>query len=198
MRLPLFASLVLASMSALLAPTPAFAGGIGIVTAAGGHIDRVYSYTYDESAAEYDQFIENQMNLNYGTGIEFVLGDKDNKITGVFRGYYLSDSGIKDPSQGDTYVIRTESRPVGVIDAGLQFGLIGDPATVQMTAVAFMGSGFLTEDYTQFILGEAGVGGTWMAARHVQVVAAVTGGTRFRRRFFPTASGYLGVRYMFD
>ncbi len=198
MRLPLFASLFIASMSALLAPAPALAGGIGIVTAAGGHVDRVYSYTYDENAANYDQFIENQMNLNYGTGVEFVLGDKDNKISGLFRGYYLSDSALKDPAKGDTYVLREGNRAIGVIDAGLQFGFLGDPSTLQMTAVIFMGSGFLTTDYTPFILGEAGVGGTWMAARHVQVVAAVTGGTRYRRRFFPTTSGYLGVRYLFD
>lgn len=197
MRRPSSASLLLAS-SALLTSPAAFAGGIGLVTAAGGHVDRVYSYKYDDASASYDQFIENQMNANYGTGIEFVLGDKDNKISGVFRGYYLADAPLKDPSQGDTYSIRKETRPIGVIDAGLQFGFLGDPSNIQMMAVAYIGSGFLTEDYTQYVFAEAGVGATWMAARHVQVVATVTGGSRYRRRFFPTTSGYLGVRYMFD
>ena len=198
MRRSASASLFVAASSALLASSSAYAGGIGIVTAAGGHVDRVYSYKYDDASAQYDQFIENQMNANYGTGLEFVLGDKDNKISGVFRGYFLSDAAIKDPASGDTYNIRKTARPIGVIDAGLQFGFLGDPGQIQMTAVTFLGSGFLTEDYTQYIFAEAGVGGTWMAARHVQVVASVTGGTRYRRRFFPTTSGYLGVRYLFD
>lgn len=195
---PSFLSVGILALAGLAVSTPAHAGGFGIVTAAGGHVDRIYSYKYDESAAEYDQFVENQFNANVGTGLEFVLGDKDNKIIGVFRGYYLSDSPQKTPGAGDTFAIRETSRSVGMMDAGLSFGFLGDPGNIQMTANVYLGSGFLTTDYTPFIYGEAGVGGTWMAARHVQVVASVAGGSRYRRRFFPTTSGYLGVRYLFD
>jgi len=193
----LLCSGVLATVG-LAVSTPAEAGGFGIVTAAGGHVDRVYSYKYDEEKAEYDQFIESQFNANVGTGLEFVLGDKDNKIIGVFRGYYLSDSPQKTPGSGDTYAIRETGRSVGMMDAGLSFGFLGDPSNIQMTANAYLGSGFLTTDYTPFIFAEAGVGATWMAARHIQVVASVAGGSRYRRSFFPTTSGYLGVRYLFD
>jgi hypothetical protein len=192
------ATLFVLTTSALLVSTPASAGGVGLLVKGGAHVDRVYSYTLNESTAEYDQFIENQFNTNYGTGLEFVLGDKDNKITGVFRGYYMADTPLQNPSEGDTYAIRTTTRPIGVIDAGLQFGFLGDPGQIQMTAVTFLGSGFMTEDYTQFIFGEAGIGGTVMVARHMQLVASATGGARYRRRFFPTTSVNLGVRYLFD
>lgn len=191
---------LVAAVAALAGWAPAVsAGGIGILTTAGTHADRVYSYNYDEETEEYNQVApETQFNTNLGTGIELVLGDKDNKITGAFRAYYQSDSGMEDPEKGDTFNIRKKARPVGVINAGLQFGFLGSPDKIQMTAVANLGSGFLTTDFTEYILAEAGVGGTWMFARHMQLAGSVTGGMRYRKRFYSTATGYLGVRYLFD
>lgn len=199
MRRSVTASLyAVASASALLASSPAHAGGIGVTMMGGLHSDRVYSYTYNEDTAQYDQFIENQMNPNYGAGFEFILGDKDNKISGMFRAFPMFDAPLADPEKGDTFAIRKVARAIGMMDAGLQFGFLGDPGQIQMTAVGSLGSGFLTTDYTPFIQVQAGVGGTWMAARHVQVAAAITGGARYRRTFYPITSLTLGVRYLFD
>lgn len=194
---------IVASAGALLAAatlgaSPAHAGGLGIMATMGGHNDRVDSYNYDEESAAYTQFTEYQMNPNMGTGLELVLGDKDNKILGIFRAYYLQDSPIKAPSQGDIYAVRETARPIGVINAGLQWGIIGNPDQLQFVAVTTLGSGFMTTDQTEFIVGEAGVGGTYMIARQLQLAANVTGGARYRKLFYPTVNGYVGVRYLFD
>lgn len=183
---------------AALTSASAHAGGLGLLATAGGHVDRVYSYTYNETTAQDDQFIEDQMNANYGTGLELILGDKDNKITGSFRAYYLADAPMQEPAKGQVYAVRKTTRSIGVLDAGLQFGFLGEPDAIQLAALAYVGSGFLTVDYTPFISGQAGVGVTWMAARHVQAFASATGGARYHRRFYPTVTGNLGVRYMFD
>lgn len=184
--------------AAVLGATPAHAGGIGIMAIAGGHSDRVDSYNYDADADTYSQFTESQLNSNYGTGLELVLGDKDNKILGVFRAYYLSDSPQKAPAEGSIYAIREDSRPIGVINAGLQWGIVGQPDTFQMVIVSTLGSGFLTTDQTEFLTGDVGVGATFMVARKMQLAASVTGGARYRKLFYPTVSGSLGVRYLFD
>lgn len=177
---------------------PAFAGGVGLVTTAGLHGDRVYSYEEDATGEATQLDPENQLNLNYGGGLEIVLGDKDLKIMGIFRGYYLRDAPQQEPQNGPIFNIREESRDLGVINAGLQWGILGDPGALQLTIVGTLGAGVFTNDFTGYALGEAGVGGTWMAARRVQVAASVTGGARFRKRFYPTTNAYLGVRYLFD
>lgn len=205
MRLPTLPTLRSVAVAAgallaagLLGATPAHAGGFGVMATMGGHSDRVDSYNYDDASATYTQFVEYQMNMNTGFGAELVLGDKDNKILGIFRAYYMSDSPQKDPAEGDIYAIRTTTRPVGVINAGLQWGIVGDPQKLQLVAVTTLGSGFLTTDQTEFIVGEAGIGGTYMLARKMQISANVTGGTRYRKLFYPTVNGYVGVRYLFD
>lgn len=186
-------------MASLLGAAPAYAGGVGIMTTGGAHIDRVDSYTCDTTTGDCTQEdAERQFNPNVGTGVELVLGDKDNKVLGIFRGYYMIDSAQKAPSVGNTYAIRETARPIGVINAGIQWGLLGNADRLQFTAVTTIGSGFMTEDLTEFLVVEAGVGGTYMVARHVQLALSVTGGTRYRKGFFPTADGYLGVRYLFD
>lgn len=184
-----------------LGASPAHAGGIGLITTAGMHSDRVDYYQLDAGTGSYiQQAPDNQFNSNVGLGLELVLGDKDNKILGVFRGYYMQDAPQKAPAEGDDYVfaIRTDSRPIGVINAGLQFGIVGDPDKLQLNVVATIGSGFLTTDQTEFIVGEAGVGASYMVGRKMQLVLSATGGTRYRKLFFPTADGYLAVRYLFD
>ena len=81
---------------------------------------------------------------------------------------------------------------------GLQWGLVGDPTRMQLTAVTLLGSGFLTGDFTEFALAEGGIGGTFNPNRHMQVFAEVTGGIRYRKRVEPTFNGTAGVRYLFD
>lgn len=196
LSLPLFAAAVVA-----FAPAPAYAGGIGVFGTGGFHGDRLYYYEQDAVGGYQQMDPVNEFNMNYGAGIEGILGDKDNKILGIFRLYWQADAPETSPADPEQYVVppyRTELRHVGMIDAGLQFGVIGDPSKVQGNIIATIGSGFLTEDQTEFVHGEAGIGGSYMAARHVQLAAWVTGGARYRKRFYPLASAYLGVRYLFD
>lgn len=186
-------------VGALLWSPTAEAGGLGIVTTAGVHADRVYSYDCDEATGLCDQNKpETQMNANPGVGLELILGDKDNKVLGIFRAYWLGDAPQSAPKAGGETPYREEWRSIGVINGGLQFGLLGDPENVQLTAVGTIGSGFLTTDFTEYIVAEAGVGGSWMAGRKVQLAGSITGGTRYRKRFYPTANAYVGVRYLFD
>ncbi len=196
-RLP-SAPAILGSMlafAALFASSPALAGGIGLVGSAGLHGDRVYGYTGAVQNAP-----ETEMNANYGTGLELTLGDKDNKITGVFRFSYLQDGPETPPTNTDPgdYAIRTGTRDIGIFEGGLQWGIVGDPTRLQFTAVSYLGSGFLTKDFTEFAEGEAGIGGTFNPARHVQIFAEATGGIRYRKRVYPMTNATLGVRYLFD
>jgi hypothetical protein len=85
-----------------------------------------------------------------------------------------------------------------VINAGLQFGVVGDPDNIQLTIVNTYGAGLFTNDLSEFASAELGVGGTWMVERHVQVHASVVGGIRYRKHFDPMANAYAGVRYLFD
>jgi hypothetical protein len=190
---PLILSAVLA-----LAPLPALAGGLGIVTTAGAHGDRVYSYEEDVNGETTEKPPEDQINANYGAGLELVLGDKDNKVSGIFRGFYLQDAPQQDPKNGPIFNIRDVPRDLGIVSAGVQWGILGDPGTIQMTILGTIGAGVFTSDLTGYAFSEAGVGGTWMAARRVQLAASANGGIRYRKRVYPTVTGYLGVRYLFD
>lgn len=193
---PILPLLVLA-----LAPFPAFAGGIGVVTTAGFHGDRVYSYQVDSVGQATQNDPQNQFNPNYGGGLEVILGDKDLKISGVFRGYYLQDSPQGEPTGGDADTVsnvRSVPRDLGMMTAGLQFGVLGDPGALQLTVVGNIGAAVFTSDLTGEVMGEAGVGGTWMAARRIQAAASITGGVRYHKRIYPTTNAFLGVRYLFD
>lgn len=210
MRPPL-ASLLLAA-PLLAAPLPALAGGIGLVTTGGGHLDNVYGYEQNTVTGEWSQKVsETQLGPNFGGGLEVVLGDRDNRTLGVFRVFYLQDApqqpvdGYVLPAEGATKVSPVRDVPLhnGVITGGLQWGLLGDPTALQLTVVADLGAGLFTEDLTMFITGDAGVGGTWMPDRRIQVAASLTGGgriggVRYRGTLLPTGNAYVGVRYLFD
>ncbi|MDP2309485.1 MAG: hypothetical protein Q8P18_25915 [Pseudomonadota bacterium] len=195
---PIIPLAILALASLSLYAGPAFAGGIGIVTTAGLHGDRVYSYEEDVNGVATQMDPEDQLNSNFGGGLEIVLGDKDLKIMGIFRGYYLQDAPQQEPKNGPIFNVRDVPRDLGVINAGLQWGILGDPGALQLTVVGTLGAGVFTNDFTGYALAEAGVGGTWMAARRIQVAASVTGGARYRKRFYPTTNVYLGARVLFD
>ena len=188
---------------ALLLPAPALAGGFGLIATGGLHSDRVYYYTPNATTGEWEQAPPiNQIGANFGGGLELVLGDRDDKILGVFRGYYLQDTPqvateeMKDPSYA--YNLRTVPRDIGMVTGGLQWGMVGDPTGLQLVLTTTIGSGFLTSDFTEFLPAELGVGGTYTVARHFQIHAELTGGLRYRKRFFHTENLTLGVRYLFD
>lgn len=191
------------ALIALAAPFPALAGGIGVVGTAGFHGDRVYAYSVDEIEQAEQLAPQDQLNPNYGLGLEVVLGDKDLKVAGIFRGFYLQDAALQAPTNAGVdgelvYNVRDTPKDLGVVTAGLQWGVLGDPGALQMTVVGTIGAAVFTEAMDGYVTAEAGVGGTWMAARRTQVVASVTGGARYWKRFYPTTNAYAGVRYLFD
>jgi hypothetical protein len=180
-----------------LCPTAALAGGFGLFTTGGAHGDRTYGYNEDD-AGEWEQTVANPLGANFGGGLEIVLGDKDNKVLGVFRGYYLQDAPQTEVADTTVSVVRTTPRNMAAITAGLHFGVLGEPDALQMVIVTNVGAGIATGDLTEFVTTEAGVGATWTLARKVQLHASATGGFRYRKRFYPTTNAILGARYLFD
>jgi len=188
----------LLALLGLTAASPAYAGGIGVLGTGGLHGDRVYGYSANDAGTLKQDDPETQLNGNYGGGLELTLGDRDNRIVGVFRFFYLQDAAQSAPKVGEVYAVRESTRDLGMFTGGLQWGLVGDPTRMQLTAVTLLGSGFLTGDFTEFALAEGGIGGTFNPNRHMQVFAEVTGGIRYRKRVEPTFNGTAGVRYLFD
>jgi hypothetical protein len=187
----------------LLLPGTAMAGGLGVLGLGGLHSDRLYYYAADESGVLTQQTPYNQLNPNFGGGLELVLGDKDDKILGVFRAYYMQDAAqtVSGPlAEGGDYVynIRTVPRDIGMLSGGIQWGIVGDPTGLQFVLTTNIGSGFFTSDFTEFIQAEGGAGMSYMFNRKVQIHAEVTGGVRYRKRIYHTENLYLGVRYLFD
>ncbi len=189
------------ALALLVAAPVAHAGGIGLLGTGGLHSDRIYFYQQN-AIGEYEQMTpQDQLNPNGGYGLELVIGDKDYKINGIFRLYYQVDAPVREPEGTGTYTynLRTDApREVGVLDAGLHFGVIGDPESFQGVIIGMIGSGFLTNDQTEFAQAQAGIGGTYTLGRHLQFHAEAPGGRRYRKRFYPLVSASAGVRYLFD
>lgn len=187
-------------VAGFLTPSVAHAGGIGLVGTGGFHFDRLYYYKQNELGKYDQQTPVDQMNSDFGGGLEILLGDKDNKVLGMFRLYYVQDAPQSDPASAADYTfkVRKDPRSIGMIDAGLSFGVLGEPDKLQGTVVGFLGSGFFTSDQTEFVQAQLGVGGTYMIARHLQASVQVTGGSRYLKRLYPIAQGSGSIRYLFD
>ena len=91
--------------STLFASSTAWAGGVGIVGTGGMHTETVHFYSSVDAIGDpyanfrdYDQYQLSQTLGNGGFGIELMLGDRDDKITGVFRGFYNIDQPQQDPA----------------------------------------------------------------------------------------------------
>jgi hypothetical protein len=192
---------MLALLPILLSASAAFAGGFGVLGTGGAHGDRVYYYAENSVGDTEQQPPLDEMNPNFGGGLELVLGDKDYKINGFFRMYYLADWPVTVPDNASAYTfnLRTDSvRDIGMAEAGLQFGVWGDPEAFQLCVIGIIGSGLLTVDQTEFMTAEAGFGFTYTFMRNIQLHGEVDGGIRYRKRIFPTANATAGVRYLFD
>ncbi len=192
---------MLSTLALLLAASPSFAGGLGLLGTGGFHGDRVYYYKEDSIGEAEQQPALDEFNPNAGGGIELVLGDKDYKINGFFRFYLLSDAPVQPPPDADSYTfnLRTEEwRNVGVVDAGLQFGIWGEPDAFQVVLIGLLGSAVMTNDQTEFLQAQAGVGATYTFARHFQAHAEIDGGIRYRKHVDPTTNFTAGLRYLFD
>lgn len=189
------------TLALLLSASPALAGGLGLFGTGGFHGDRVYFYDENSIGEAEQQVPLDQFNSNGGGGLELILGDKDYKINGFFRFYFMADAPVTEPPDADKYIfnLRTEEwRPLGVVDAGLQFGLVGEPERFQFCLIGLLGSAVMTDDQTEFLQVQAGVGATYTFARHFQAHAEVDGGIRYRKRVYPTVNANAGLRYLFD
>lgn len=191
---------MLASLALLLASGTSLAGGFGLIGTGGLHGDRVYYYQ-ENSIGEAEQMPPmDQLNPNVGGGVELIIGDKDYKVNGLFRFYYLVDGPEQAPGSADdfTFNIRTTPREIGVMDVGLQFGVLGEADGLQLVVMGILGTGVMTRDTTEFLQAQAGIGGTYTIARRWQAHVEVDGGIRYRKRFYPTVNGTAGLRYLFD
>lgn len=206
---------LLVSLLALTASTSAFAGGIGPVVTGGFHTEKLYYYSNTNESGEvladpddFPQYNVDQALGNVGAGLEIVLGDRDNRVQGVFRGFWNMDFPQADPAVGnkvvdpDTIVAarREDLRHVGIGSVGIQIAVLGDPALQKpvLNLAAHVGSGFLTTDRTEFAFAQIGPALTWRLGRSVAVWGEIDYTLRFRKVASHGATGSVGVRMMFD
>lgn len=202
---------------ALLAAAPAWAGGVGVFVHGGAHAEKVFFYSdHSIEGAEltntddYPQFSENQAVLQGGSGLEFLLGDRDDKIQGVFRVYYNVDApqsepgpptGADDPTIEQEWIIsahRDKARHVGMASMGLSWGIVGNPNKFQAGVSAHLGSGFLTNDHSEFFNIQLGPMITYRLNRQLTGFADLHATARFRKEFGFGGQAMVGMRYMFD
>jgi len=216
-----FANLAAATTFALLVSPAAHAGGISLLGTGGAHTDRVYFYSevdsetfeddepvYYDDYTDYEQFSVDQNLGHFGGGLEVILGDRDDLITGSVRFFYLQDAPQVDPGTltskvpGD-YIVsayREDPRHIGMGLIGLNWGLVEFASDrLRLMAVGHVGSGFLTTDHTEFFAAGAGPGITYKAARQFHVFAEIAYQARFQQRGWQHSGNFTaGARYYFD
>lgn len=203
---------------ALALAAPASAGGVGVVATGGAHSEKLWyhsDHAYGGGAAveisdprEYPKYELNQMLMHAGGGFELVLGDRDDRFLGTFRGYYLMDSPQKDPAEvtqekdlKPEHVVaayRDEARHLGVGVVGLSWGFVDLTDAVRFGVSAHVGSGFLTNDHTEFLAIDAGPMITIRASKTIMAFADVPWQFRWRKGASHSVNAFAGVRYMFD
>jgi hypothetical protein len=192
-------------LAGLLASAPAFAGGLGPLVMGGVHTEKVayYSTATDPPV----QHTQQQMIGNVGAGLELVLGDRDDLIQGVFRGYWMMDTAQQDPSKRATDVPaadfvanwREKEKHVGVGSVGLNFGVLRAASDkFKLSVAVHLGSGFLTTDHTEFMLAQAGLNMSYLLSRKMEWYVDVAYGLRVRKELSHGAYGTMGIRVMFD
>ncbi len=207
--------MLLPGLTLALFSATAEAGGVGVLATGGAHTENLYYYSSVDpdgnaypSLDDYDQYQTTETLPHMGGGFEFLMGDRDDKIIGVTRFYYLQDAAQIDPATGSLppgvtpgSVVsehRDEVRHQGVGLIGLSWGLVGDPNKFQLNAVGHMGAAFITTDHTEFLSVDVGPGVSYRVARQVQVFADVTYQFRYRKGFTHSGNVFAGARYMFD
>jgi len=207
--------IAVAFIALLSTSSTALAGGIGIITNAGLHQERAYYYGGSQQA------LDTQSRPNYGVGLEGLIGDKDDKVQGMLRMSWVMDEGpvlpkeakkagathpnYKDPEACKKAAENGRDRPeecnpnhVGVIALGVQWGVLGDPGGTQLVINSLVGSGFITTDNTEYVLVEAGVGGTHNFTDSLQAVVNLDLAMRNRKYISFGPAFHAGIRYLFD
>lgn len=186
---------------AAFASSSAHAGALGLTGSAGIHQQRAYYYAPGETR---NAGVDSQMRPNYGVGLEAIVGDKDEKVQGILRIGFLQEEPTTEPDTGniDNAVYPPahleDPRQVGTLGLGVQWGVLGDPSGTQMTITSVVGTGFITTDNTEFLLVEAGVGGTHNLTPTLQATATIMASMRHRKHMSFGPNMYAGLRYMFD
>ena len=186
----------------VLLSSTAMAGGIGLITTGGMYSETVYFYDGSDELRQYQQ---SQNIGTYGTGMEFTLGDRDDKIIGVARGYWIQETPQQNPANSTSLVSpddvvanwREKSRNVGMFSVGLQWAF-WEKEKLRLNAVAMFGSGFLTDDHTEFFIAEAGAGASYRITRNIDAHAELQYALRNRKGLRHGFNGYAGIRYLFD
>lgn len=198
--------------------TVAHAGGIGIVGVGGIHQENLYVYdNADVTGPETNQWVVHQMRPSYGFGIQGTLGDRDDRVQGIFRFYYLQDApasseGVAQKAadlaaaedisvQPDQLLFATpnpDPRQLGMATAGVQWGILPEPGALQIIAVTSIGAGALTADSSEFVLVELGGGATYGITENIQLNAELVYDLRVRKAFYQGAAANVGVRFLFD
>jgi hypothetical protein len=156
---------------------------------------------------DYDQFELNQLLGNFGGGGELILGDRDSKINGGFRVYFLGDMAqvpAKDspnvtvPTENIVEAPREELKPIGMGMVALNFGILGDTDKLLFGGTAHAGSGFLTTDHTEFLALEVGPRATYGLSPQFRLTGEIVYTMRFRKGYSHGANAYVGGAWLFD
>jgi hypothetical protein len=201
--------------AALAWSTPAMAGGVSPIVTGGFHTEKVYFYSREQQGGagavirdpnNYERYDQNQLIGQVGSGLEVVLGDRDDLIQGVFRGFWMMDTPQIDPGKSglvdaDALVAawRTDNRHVGAATVGIQWGIVrAAQEKFVFGASLHAGSGFLTTDHSEFLLVQAGANVRYQVARPLEVFLDVDYGLRVRKDLSHGLYTTAGVRVMFD
>jgi len=201
---------------ALMLSVPAQAGGLGVLFTGGTHTEKLWFHsnvaTSDAGETvllsnpdDFEKFETTQTLGHGGGGLELILGDRDDKILGSFRFYYMMDAPQKDPTpdtdlapENVIAAYRSEARHVGMGMVGLSWGIIGQPDGFQLGASGHVGSGFLTNDHTEFLAVDLGPMMTYQLNRQLQLFTDIGWQARFRKGWSHGVNGALGIRYLID
>lgn len=207
------APLLTAALAALAAPA-AHAGGIAPMVMGGFHTERVtiYSSATEEgdriaSVVDYRSFDTQQIIGNVGGGLELMLGDRDERIQGVFRGFYMMDAAQVDPASyqdlvdPETLVVnhRENIRHLGVGTVGLNIGIVSAANDkFKLSGAVHLGAAFATAEQAEFFLGQAGLNMGYLVARRAELFLDVAYGLRIPKELSHGAYGTAGVRVLFN
>jgi len=188
------------ALLALLTSLPsANAGGIGLFTQAGIHQDFAYYYNIYN-----DQGIDSQFLPHYGVGFEGILGDKDDRLKGIFRISWNQDQPLSNPevpTDQDYFfadMSTKEPRNDGIIAIGLQWGIWGEPTKFEVIATTLLSSGFWTVDSLEYFVVDAGIGATFSPQDNLQFFGVASFSPRYRKQIALGGQATLGARVIFD
>ena len=199
----------------LLLPAPAFAGGVAPLVTGGFHTENVAYYSSQTSEgvkipdqANYPAYKQTEYIGDVGSGLELVIGDRDDLIQGVFRGYWMMDlpQHVPNPREGEVVdpsalvsTPRDSIKHMGIGTVGIQWGVVRAANNKFRFALGVnVGAAFASKDHTEFLLAQAGGNVNYAVTRTVEVFADVDYGLRVHKTLSHGLYATAGVRILFD